>query len=235
MALYQATNGANWLNSANWLSDAPIDTWHGVTTDDSGRVIELNLSHNQLSGTIPSELGNLTNLVWLNLSNSELSGTIPSELGNLTNLEGLALSEQPVEWDDSVRTGQSHQPGRAGPPEQPVEWDDSVRVGQAHQPGRAGPLGQPVERNDSVRTGQPHQPGRAVPLRGLATYLMYGEMQRTMIWTGWTAVLCRAISYTYRHGQNDSVRLGNLPGWNGWANSKNWLSDAPIGDSQVTS
>ena len=52
----------------------------------------LNLSNNELSGEIPSELGNLTNLTTLNLSNNELSGEIPAELGNLTNLTTLNLS-----------------------------------------------------------------------------------------------------------------------------------------------
>ena len=93
VALYRATNGANWLNSVNWLSAAPLDTWHGITTDGRGRVIELALSENMLSGEIPSELGNLTNLDRLNLSFNMLSGSIPSELGNLTNLTRLNLSQ----------------------------------------------------------------------------------------------------------------------------------------------
>ena len=33
VALYSATDGASWKNSANWLSDAPLDEWYGVTTD----------------------------------------------------------------------------------------------------------------------------------------------------------------------------------------------------------
>ena len=31
VALYEATNGANWANRANWLSDEPLWEWHGVT------------------------------------------------------------------------------------------------------------------------------------------------------------------------------------------------------------
>ena len=91
VALYHATDGDNWTNNDNWLSDAPLGTWYGVTTDDSGRVIELDLWYNNLSGTIPPELGNLTNLKVLILSSNELSGTIPPELSNLTNLEQLSL------------------------------------------------------------------------------------------------------------------------------------------------
>ena len=45
-ALYNATDGANWTNSGNWLSDAPLSDWHGIKTDDEGR-INRNLPHRQ--------------------------------------------------------------------------------------------------------------------------------------------------------------------------------------------
>ena len=51
----------------------------------------LDLSNNQLTGSIPPEIGNLTNLTWLLLHNNELTGSIPPEIGNLTNLEYLWL------------------------------------------------------------------------------------------------------------------------------------------------
>ena len=91
VALYWVTDGDKWTNNDNWLSDAPIGTWHGVKTDESGRVIELGLWFNNLSGTIPSELGNLTALTSLHLSGNNLNGTIPTELGNLTALTSLSL------------------------------------------------------------------------------------------------------------------------------------------------
>ena len=69
-----------------------LGTWYGVTTDESGRVIELDLWHNDLSGTIPPELGNLTALTYLRLSGNDLSGTVPPELGNLTALTSFSLS-----------------------------------------------------------------------------------------------------------------------------------------------
>jgi Leucine-rich repeat (LRR) protein len=52
----------------------------------------LNLSSNQLTGSIPPEIGNLTNLEWLVLGSNELTGSIPSEIGNLTNLIILYLN-----------------------------------------------------------------------------------------------------------------------------------------------
>ena len=90
-ALYNATNGSSWLVDTNWLSNGPLGEWHGVSTDADGRVAELDLDGKQLSGSIPSALGNLTNLERLSLWGNQLSGPIPSELGNLDNLEFLSL------------------------------------------------------------------------------------------------------------------------------------------------
>ena len=91
MALYEDTDGDNWTNNRNWLSNASLGSWHGVSTDRNGRVVELDLSENELNGTIPSELGSLAYLEDLDLSKNQLSGTIPIELGNLTNLKVLSL------------------------------------------------------------------------------------------------------------------------------------------------
>uniref|UniRef100_A0ACD5WY44 Uncharacterized protein n=1 Tax=Avena sativa TaxID=4498 RepID=A0ACD5WY44_AVESA len=51
----------------------------------------LDLSHNQLSGQIPPEIGGLVNLGPLNISNNQLSGQIPSTLGECLHLESLHL------------------------------------------------------------------------------------------------------------------------------------------------
>ena len=92
-ALYVATGGPGWTDSTNWKTAAPLSEWRGVRTDDDGRVIGLWLPRNNLTGTIPHELGNLTNLQEVSLSENSLTGTIPHELGNLTNLVRLYLSE----------------------------------------------------------------------------------------------------------------------------------------------
>ena len=52
----------------------------------------LNLSENGITGQIPSEIGNLSNLEVLVLWGNNLSGGIPFEIGNLTYLEVLSLS-----------------------------------------------------------------------------------------------------------------------------------------------
>jgi len=104
VALYEATDGPNWVDNTNWLTDAPLGEWYGVDTDASGRVWRLNLSgrysneesrwvRHGLSGHIPPELGNLSSLRLLLLYGNQLTGPIPPELGNLSNLTELWLFE----------------------------------------------------------------------------------------------------------------------------------------------
>ena len=52
----------------------------------------LTAGQNKLYGTMPSELGLLTNLEVLSLANNRLTGTIPIELGALQSLTNLDLS-----------------------------------------------------------------------------------------------------------------------------------------------
>jgi Leucine-rich repeat (LRR) protein len=90
VALYENTNGTAWKDNTNWLTTTTVGNWKGVTVESS-HVIEIVLLSNKLSGTIPSELGQLSKLVYLILNNNHLTGTIPSVLGQLSKLEFLYL------------------------------------------------------------------------------------------------------------------------------------------------
>ena len=91
-AFYDATGGTNWTNDTNWKTSASLDDWYGVTTDSSGRVTELQLYFNGLTGSIPPELGSLASLGRLSLARNDLTGEIPNALGGLENLWHLNLS-----------------------------------------------------------------------------------------------------------------------------------------------
>ena len=93
--LYNALDGENWTNNANWLTERPIREWYGVTNDAGGRVTRLLLDSNGLAGKIPKDLGSLSNLKRLELGNNQLTGEIPRELGNLSDLETLQLGNSP--------------------------------------------------------------------------------------------------------------------------------------------
>ena len=92
VALYCATGGASWSNKTNWLSSAALISWHGVEATTDNTVTRINLTQNNLTGTIPSELGNLSNLKRLDFRVNNLTGTIPPELGDLDSLLDLWLS-----------------------------------------------------------------------------------------------------------------------------------------------
>ena len=102
VALYEATDGPNWVNSENWLTDAPLYDWFGVTTNGEGRVVHLEMTYwdedatqwitNNVSGPIPPELGELTSLEHMQFYDNNLTGEIPSELGKLANLTTLDFS-----------------------------------------------------------------------------------------------------------------------------------------------
>ena len=89
---YHATGGASWSNNANWLSDKPLNQWHGVTVNGQGRVTAIVLDGNNLTGSLPAELGKLESLTRLALNRNGLSGAIPSQLGSLPNLGIIGLA-----------------------------------------------------------------------------------------------------------------------------------------------
>ena len=92
VALYEATAGDDWTDNTNWLSDEPLSEWHGVTVAQNGRVAEMDLRSNGLTGEIPVELAYLTALEKLYLFGNRLSGEIPAELCSLSELRWLYLN-----------------------------------------------------------------------------------------------------------------------------------------------
>ena len=92
VALYNATGGSStWLDFSGWLV-SPVSQWHGILLDSRGRVNRIDLRSNGLSGELPVELGQFTELDLLLLSQNNLTGTIPSELQNLKKARWLVLS-----------------------------------------------------------------------------------------------------------------------------------------------
>lgn len=89
VAFYNSTNGNSWTTKTNWLT-GPINTWYGVTVSNN-RVTSITLRNNNLTGTLPAEIGDLTELVTLSIYTNAITGAIPPEIGNLTKLQNLHL------------------------------------------------------------------------------------------------------------------------------------------------
>ena len=113
VALYNATDGPNWKDNTNWLTDAPLGDWAGVSANritGNGRVVgecvtQLWLNSNRLKGELPADLGSLHSLAELYLSNNQLSGAIPAELGSLLNLQRLDLSDNQLSGEIPAELG----------------------------------------------------------------------------------------------------------------------------------
>lgn len=76
--LYSSTGGASWTAKASWM-DSGVDpcSWYGVTCNSAGtHALRVSLSTNHLDGTIPTEVGEFTELTgYLLLQSNTLSGT----------------------------------------------------------------------------------------------------------------------------------------------------------------
>lgn len=90
VSLFNSTNGVAWDNNTNWLTGT-VSTWSGIVVHGD-RVLRLSLSDNNLTGILPTELGDLDALWTLRLPDNALIGSIPNSIGGLTNLKELNLS-----------------------------------------------------------------------------------------------------------------------------------------------
>lgn len=91
--LYQATNGGAWTNKT-WRigSNAVTSTgWPGVTFDEEGHVLAIELQNNNLRGNLPTEGMEMKSLRTLNLSGNSLNGDVAAFCKLLPALETLNL------------------------------------------------------------------------------------------------------------------------------------------------
>jgi Leucine-rich repeat (LRR) protein len=84
-SFYYSTNGENWVDASNWLSTLDVCDWYtssinAPVCDNEGRFVVLDLKQNNVTGTLPMEIGLLTDLTSVSIRN-------PSE-NNTTFLSG---------------------------------------------------------------------------------------------------------------------------------------------------
>ncbi len=83
-----------WSDKDSWLSTVvPVCEWKGISCDSSNTVVlSLDLSSNNLSGTMPAELFLLKYLQVLDFSGNSITGSLPSEYSHLHDLVELNIS-----------------------------------------------------------------------------------------------------------------------------------------------
>ncbi len=100
--LYISTNGPQWTNTLagdlQWLVDCDpcglIDgtPWKGIECNNMGRVDVINLNNNNLEGSLPPSIGQLSELEWFNVNRNKLSGNLPPEICNLNRMLHFVIS-----------------------------------------------------------------------------------------------------------------------------------------------
>ncbi|XP_076882248.1 receptor protein kinase TMK1-like [Bidens hawaiensis] len=78
------------LKSLDWSDPNPC-SWQQVRCSSDGRVTRIQVGNQNLKGTLPATLSNLTALEFLEFQNNQLTGPLPS-LAGLTQLQRLLLN-----------------------------------------------------------------------------------------------------------------------------------------------
>ena len=119
-ATFASLGGGKWTNNTNWLADGDYCEWYGITCSDSSEIESLELSSNNLIGTvscsswhsnffpflcisqliyclylsfqIPSQLSMLDTLKKIDIFNNKVGGEIPVSLFSIPTLESLDAS-----------------------------------------------------------------------------------------------------------------------------------------------
>ena len=91
MEIYNAMDGPNWHDVANWASDRPIKTWSGVDWNRETQELQLHFYHFGLKGAFPDCFEGLKNCTSFLLDESGVTGTLPPSFNQLTNLKGLVI------------------------------------------------------------------------------------------------------------------------------------------------
>jgi hypothetical protein len=108
VALYNSTNGPGWTHADGWGVDPNPCNWEWVlcTEGDHGSMLSLFLDLNNLEGTLPPELGNLSEAEMIHIARNNLSGSIPATLSGLSKVEWLKLSHNGLTGSIPASLGQ---------------------------------------------------------------------------------------------------------------------------------
>ena len=99
MYLFYSTGGDQWRENKyrHFLSKKSVCDWNdktsGVFCNENDQVTAILMPENHMSGTIPHDIGLLSNLERLNLTRNILTGTIPASIGIMSSMTNLDLSK----------------------------------------------------------------------------------------------------------------------------------------------
>uniref|UniRef100_A0A7S4VT91 non-specific serine/threonine protein kinase n=1 Tax=Ditylum brightwellii TaxID=49249 RepID=A0A7S4VT91_9STRA len=103
--LFESTRGEEWLVNTGWIKeDENHCKWEGVSCKN-GFVNKLTLEAKGLDGSIPTDVGMLSNLRYLYLAENKIHGSIPTEIGMMESLEILELNLNAIDGTVPTEVG----------------------------------------------------------------------------------------------------------------------------------
>ena len=110
--MYYTNGGDTWTNKYGWLGNDHQCTWYGVSCSSESNVIKLELTDNNLSGSM-TDLSGLSSISTIALDVNDLTGPIPSNVCAISNSILLTVDDNlcadpgtAIGCCDKVRTGE---------------------------------------------------------------------------------------------------------------------------------
>ena len=95
-ALYTATNGPTWVNNTGWMKGDPCNPlWHGLYCA-GGRILQINLVYNNMTGSLPAKLAEATTLQVARFYSNFLTGPLPQEILQMKSLQILDVNDNEI-------------------------------------------------------------------------------------------------------------------------------------------
>lgn len=98
VSLYNSTSGAQWNTNTNWLTANNVSTWYGISVRN-GRVSQILMPGNNMSGPASDSLSHLDSLVKVDLGNNKLT-YFPAFVS--AHLDTLSLKNNKLTFRDLI-------------------------------------------------------------------------------------------------------------------------------------
>jgi hypothetical protein len=79
-------DGIDWTDWTDWMSELDVCDWLGSSCSRTNLVTKMELTANNLRGTLPPEMSELTLLTSLRYGENGFTGKVPESLSELSNL-----------------------------------------------------------------------------------------------------------------------------------------------------
>jgi hypothetical protein len=155
---------AKWKTQDHWMTERSICRWYGVhcvgestnEVEHVGDVLTLNLSNNNINGTLPLELHFMDLLERIDFSQNDIQGSVPTTYALFQNLRDLFLrAGESIDWDGSYRVGKHEVVERFALGAESIDREDPDRAATSHEASYAG-IGEEPADGDNTRIGKCH-------------------------------------------------------------------------------